>query len=415
MKKRSVFVKHLFTFISCFIFVGQLAILPCTVAVVSGKATRDGRPLMWKNRDTSNPVNKIAFFKGKKYNFIGIIDAMDIKMENVWAGINTEGFAIMNSASSDLAEGPRGMMNNGHFMKQALEECSNVSDFENLLKRTNGIRKVGANFGIIDAEGNACFFETSNSSFQKFDAKNPRIAPQGYIIRTNYAFTAPVKNRGGGYIRFERASSLFQKAASEGRLNYKFILQEAARDLANEKLHSFPLKNSISDDSDSPVYVNTNDTINRNSTVSVAVFHGVSDRKKSHLSTMWLLLGQPVCAAAVPLWAEAASVPGVLTGTKTAPLNDFSRALVSYLYPDRRGHMRQYLNVSRLINYGKEGVLSKLFKIEKRVFSETELKLKEWEKEKPSKQDYIDFEEKIASWVYKSLKNSFPDIENLDK
>jgi len=411
MKARNIFLKHLFTFISGFLLLGQLTIFPCTVAVVSGKATPDGRPLLWKNRDTSGLDNKMIYLKGKKYDFIGLIDARDNNVENVWAGINTQGFAIMNSASEDLSEEPNGMMNNGRFMKRALSECANVSDFENLLNRTNGNRNVGANFGVIDAEGNACFYETSNSTFQKFDTKDPKVAPQGYIIRTNYAFSAPVKNGGGGYIRFERASKLFQAASAEERLDYKFILQEAARDLVNEILDSFPLTDPKVYDSSSPVYINTDDTINRNSTASVALFHGVSDPKKAHLATMWILLGQPVCSVAVPLWANAASVPGVLSGDKTAPLNDFSRALASYLYPDKRGHLNRYLSISRLIHYGGEGVLTRLSKIENQVFAETEMKLKEWEKKKPAKQDVVDFEEKMAAWVYKSLKSSFPDIK----
>ncbi len=411
MKTRNIFFKHLFIFISVFLILGQLTVVPCTVAVVSGKATRDGRPLMWKNRDTSVLDNKIVFFKGEKYDFIGLIDAMDKKVENVWAGINTTGFAIMNSSSKDLAEGEESTIQNGSFMKSALGECANALDFENLLNRTNGNRRVAANFGIIDAEGNSCIYETSNSDFQKFDTKDPRVAPQGYIIRTNYAFTSPVKNGGGGYIRFERASRLFQRASAEGRLDYKFILQEATRDLVNEKLHSFPLTNTPVHDSSSPLYVNTNDTINRNSTASVALFHGVSNPKKAHLATMWVLLGQPVCSVTVPLWANAASVPEVLTGPETAPLNDFSRALTSYLYPDQRGHMKQYLNISRLIHYGGEGVLRRLFKIENQVFAETEMKLKEWEKKKPARQNVIDFEEKIAAGAYKSLRSSFPDIK----
>jgi len=411
MKTRNIFLKHLFVFISGFLLLGQLTIVPCTVAVVSGKATRDGRPLMWKNRDTTTLDNKMIYLKGEKYDFIGLIDARDKKAVNVWAGINTEGFAIMNSVSDDLSEGPGSKMNNGRFMKRALSECANVLDFENLLNRTNGNRRVAANFGVIDAEGNACFFETSNSTFQKFDSKDPKVAPHGYIIRTNYAFTSPLNNSGGGYIRFERASRLFQEASAEERLDYKFILQEAARDLVNEKLNSFPLADPKVYDSSSAVCINTNDTINRNSTASVALFHGVSDPKKAHLATMWILLGQPVCSVAVPLWANAASVPELLSGDKTAPLNDFSRAVASYLYQEQRGHLYQYLSIPRLIHYGGEGVLSRLAKIENKVFAETDVKLKEWEKKKPAKQDVVDFEEKIAAWVYKSLKSSFPDVK----
>jgi hypothetical protein len=398
-------------FLSVFLFLGQLAIFPCTVAVVSGKATLDGRPLLWKNRDTSGLDNKMIYYKSDKYGFIALIDARDKDVRNVWAGINTEGFAIMNSASGDLSEEDRGGGGNGRFMKRALSECANASDFEDLLNRTNGNRRVAANFGIIDAEGNACFYETSNSTFQKFDAKDPKVAPRGYIIRTNYALTAPVKDSGGGYIRFERASRLFQAASAEDRLDYKFILQEAARDLVNEKLNSFPLTNPNVRDSSSPVCINTNDTINRYSTASVALFHGVSDPKKAHLATMWILLGQPICSVAVPLWADAGSVPGLLSGPETAPLNDFSRAFASFLYPDKKGHMYQYLSISRLIRYGEEGVLSRLFKIENQVFAETEIKLKEWEKKTPAKQDIVAFQEKMTAWVYKSLKSSFPDIE----
>jgi len=380
------------------------------MAVVSGKATPDGRPLMWKNRDTNILNNKIGYFKGAKYNFIGLINANDKEGKDVWAGINTEGFAIMNSASRDLAQKGQIMSDNGRIMRLALGECATALDFENLLKRTKGKRDVGANFGVIDAEGKACIYETTNSGFEKFSADDPRIAPFGYIIRTNYAFTSPVKNGGGGYIRFERASRLFQTARSEGRLDYKFIIQQASRDLANEKLHSYPLSEPRIEDTGSPLYINTNDTINRNSTASVALFHGVTSRKKAHLATMWILLGQPVCTVAVPLWASAPGVPSELSGPENPPLNDFSRALASFLYPDRRGHMYQYLNVTRLKNYGGKGILTKLIEIENQAFAQTEIKLREWERRKPAEKEILDFEKKISTWVFESLKSSFPNI-----
>lgn len=394
-----------------FFILGTSELLPCTVAVISGKVTPDGCPLMWKNRDTSSLNNKILYFKGAKYNFVGLIDTMDKAGINVWAGINEKGFAIMNSASNDLAEKGQKIIDNGSFMKMALGECANASDFEDLLKHTKGKRRVGANFGIIDAEGNACIYETSNARFEKFSTNDPRVAPFGYIIRTNYAFTAPVKNKGGGYIRFERASRLFQTACSEGRLDYKFIIRQASRDLVNEKLHSYPLSNPRVHDSSTPLYINTNDTINRNSTASVAVFHGAPGTDKSYLATMWILLGQPVCSVAVPLWASAPDVPSVLSVAGNAPLNNFSRVLASFLYPDKRGHMYQYLNMTRLKHYGGKGVLPRLFKIENQVFAKTEKKLKEWEMKKPDAKEMSDFEDEIATWVFESLKSAFPNIK----
>lgn len=410
MKKQNILAKSLWIFLSLLLLGEHLSIFPCTVAVISGKATRDGRALMWKNRDTSVLANKMVYFQGEKYGFLALINAKDKKVEHVWAGINTEGFAIMNSASGDLAEGEGGMNDNGRFMRQALSKCGDVPDFEKFLLNTNGKRKVGANFGVIDAKGNACFFETRNSSFVKFDANDPRVAPQGYIIRTNYAYTAPLKNRGGGYIRFERASKLFEMASAEGRLDCRFILQEVARDLANEKLHSYPLTTAKAYEPSSPLYINTNDTINRNSTVSVALFQGAPSQKKAYIATMWVILGQPICSVAVPLWTDARAIPDILDGAERSSLNNFSRTLASYLYPDRRGHMSQYLNISRLIHYRGEGVLKKLFKIENQIFAETEKKLEEWESKRPTRQEILDFEEKLAAVVFESLKNSFLNI-----
>lgn len=411
MKNEILFRKFLLMPAVLLIMGLNLSLFPCTVAVISGKATPDGRCLLWKNRDTRSVANKMAFQRGEKYGFITLVDAQDKNLVNAWAGINTQGFAIMNSASGDLAESTEGMDDNGRLMREALGACADVLDFEKMLLETNNKRRVGANYGVIDAQGRACFFETSSSSFVKFDANDIRQAPQGYIIRTNYAFTAPRQNSGGGYIRFERASELFETARAERKLGYKFILREAARDLTNEKLHSYPLAVPKTSDLSSPLYINTNDTINRNTSVSVVLFHGAPDPNKAYLSTMWVILGQPVCSVAIPLWADAESVPAPLGGEETSALNDFARALASYLYPDQRGHMSQYLNISRLLHYGGEGVLKKLFRIEDKVFLETEDMSKVWTNKRPAREDIQDFEQKIAAWVYESLKVTFPDIE----
>ena len=57
-----------------------------------------------------------------------------------------------------------------------------------LLETDNGEIKE-ANFGVIDAQGGAAYYETTNFSFTKIDANDPVVAPFGYLIRTNYSFT----------------------------------------------------------------------------------------------------------------------------------------------------------------------------------------------------------------------------------
>jgi len=392
------------------LIVSASAVSPCTLAVVSGKATPDGRPLLWKNRDTTASKNKMFAFTGEKFKCVALINAEDSEGAEIWAGLNAAGLALMNSQADDLAGKGQDGADNGRFMKTALGRCATVADFEEFLKSTCGRYDLSANFGVIDAEGGACFFETASSSFRKFDTADPSVAPFGYIVRTNFAYTSPDLLEGGGFIRFERASHLFQTARGENRLTVKFILQEAARDLVNEKLHSYPMAAVLPSDPAAPLYIHTNDTINRNSSVAVAVFQGAPSPDKACLATMWVALGQAVTSVAVPFWPEAGSVPAACAGPSTAPLNDLSRTLVAYLYPDIRGHMSQYLNLTRLRTYGGEGVLPKLLRIEDEVLDKTARKLGEWEARRPVDKEVAAFQDEQAGWVLESLKAAFPDL-----
>ena len=399
----------LFKFFPVWLFILTLIqpALPCTVAVISAKASREGRPLLWKNRDTSAENNIVIYIQGKKFGIIALVNATDPGGRNVWAGCNSAGFAIMNSASGDLTKGLEGMAQNGAFMRRALEECATVLDFENLLQQTNGQRKVGANFGVIDALGNACFFETSSDSYTKFDANDPRVAPDGYIVRTNYAFTAPTPYTGGGYIRFERISHLFQQAAAEKSLSIPFILQQAARDLVNEKIHSFPLAQPLPP-GPQPLYINTNDTINRNSTQAVTLFVGAPSPEKAYLTTMWVMLGQPICTVALPLWAGMNKIPEVLTGENGSVLNHHSQLIEAYLYPDRRGHMTQYLNLSRFLTYRGQGVLPFLLEIEHEILARAREMEANWLSKPPSPAKINQAAAELAQWAWEKFQENFP-------
>ena len=354
--------------------------------------------------------NKVIFIRGEKYEFIGIINANDKKVESIWAGINSEGLAIINSYSPDLMPPGSEARENGKFMKLVLGTCATIDEVEKLLIKTNGKRSTASNFGVIDAKGGACFFETGEKNFVKFDANDPRFAPQGFIVRTNYAFTAP-PDQGGGYIRFNRALKLFTQAAAEKRLDYRFILREVSRDLVNEKICSYPFSPSFAKFCNENVYIHANDTINRYITASVTVFQGVKPGENPLLSTMWVILGQPICNVAIPLWVKAGAVPYELSGSDLAPLNLFSLKLALYLYPEQRGNNKQYLNITRLKNYRGKGVLTILFEIEDKVFERTEKILNKWRKNLPNSKEIFNFEKEICKQVYEFLQNNFPVVQ----
>ncbi len=385
-------------------------LIPCTIAVVSGKATPDGRPLVWKNRDSDVLQSKLVYVASVRYPFLGLVNARDSQAENVWAGVNAAGFVIMNSASTDLGVTAESGEENGRFMARALGECGLVGDFERLLQWTNGRRDTAANFGVMDAEGRACLFETGRDGFVRFDAADPRVAPLGYVVRTNFALTAAKPGGGGGYGRFDRVARLFQAARTENRLSHRFLLLEAARDLANEKIGSYPLQGPVKGTLADPVYIHTNDTLNRYITGFAAVFHGVTRKDKAYLTSMWVMLGQPVASLALPVWPVAPAVPLALTGEGTAPLDDVAQDIRSFLYPDQRPNMHQYLNVSRLRLYRDAGVPALRAGIEEEVLKRTAKVEAEWDKKKPSLKEIMEFEGGLAAWAYDRFRSAFSEL-----
>ena len=104
----------------------------CTSAVVSGKVTPDGRPLLWKNRDTDFMRNHVDYVKGEKYDFIAVVNSVNAYLKEAWMGTNSAGFALMNTQSYNLVDvkgdEERGAAN-GRVIYRALEVCATVEDF----------------------------------------------------------------------------------------------------------------------------------------------------------------------------------------------------------------------------------------------------------------------------------------------
>ncbi len=371
----------------------------CTVAVVSGKATVDGRPLLWKNRDTNNLNNEVAYFDDGKYSYIGMINAGD--RTQVWMGVNSAGFCIMNSESQDL-EGDT-LDAEGFFMKQALMECATADDFEQLLLKTNETgRETKANFGVIDHTGAAKFFETGNHSFTKFDANDPTIAPLGFIVRANFAMTAVDTQKSYGQVRYRRANELFKKYINKKIMSHKTIIQLIARDLANDKTDPYPLPFAGQEDSKPVGYIRTHHSINRFRTASCAVFHGVLSNENPLITTMWVILGEPICGASIPLWVAAGGVPSTFDGDSTSLLNDLIQQIEMKAYPDTS--MKSYLNTNALLNKDEKGFLPKLFKMEDDVFRTAEKRLQNWRRKSSVSERMLKFETKMTDKVTHCLR-----------
>ncbi|MFQ6069976.1 MAG: carcinine hydrolase/isopenicillin-N N-acyltransferase family protein [Candidatus Aminicenantales bacterium] len=399
--KKSFFILLIFLLFSPSIFSQE----ECTTAVISGSATVDGRPLLWKNRDVDNPDNEVVYITGGKYEVVGVITANNTL--SMWMGINSAGFAIENSVSYDL-EGTSSA-DNGTFMKQALLNCATVDEFEQLLIDTNNPgRATKANYGVIDATGNAAVFEAGNHTYTRFDANNPAQAPLGFIVRTNFALTGD--GTGSGYERYDRANALLNEKAITSEISFDYILRKLSRDLKNDAVNPYPLPYEGTQDGHPAGYIRTNYSINRYRTRSCAVFQGVLPGEDPRLSTMWVILGEPVCGVAVPVWVFAGTTPPEMNGLPTSPMCDLSQQKKQLCYTDTSADplSYQYINTYALDDGAGGGIFSYSFPIEDWAITQATTALNSWRTSFPTARDMKDFEYRLIAQTYCSFLTSSP-------
>lgn len=89
---------------------------------------------------------------------------------------------------------------------------------------------VNSNFGVIDAKGGCAYYETGNEAYTKFDANDLKVAPRGYLLRTNHAFTGDRK-LDQGIERYMAVTEFMQQADYTGDLTCEHLLLHIPRNL----------------------------------------------------------------------------------------------------------------------------------------------------------------------------------------
>ncbi|MFG0242930.1 MAG: peptidase C45 [Phycisphaerales bacterium JB054] len=315
------------------------AALACTAAVILGSATADGRPLLWKNRDTGTRDNEIVRFAPREIDgrttlaFVGVTNAGGTLP---WGGLNEAGFAIINTLTPDMrTDGARGQ-GNGSFMRDALRWCRSVEDFEAQLDRTAGKRSTIATFSVIDAHGRGVTYEVGPDRHVAFDAADPEVAEAscaaGVVVRSNFTFTAnglaPGERATGiastSFRRFGRAEELLGDA-DENAIDLRFMFEQVMRD---------------HDGDEGARLLDTRETISRRTTVSGILIQGVRPGEDPRTATMWVMLGEPSLSIAVPAWAAMERTSPVADGPETSPLCDAAELLRARVYRTADGGPR---------------------------------------------------------------------------
>lgn len=164
---------------ACVLFLFGTDALACDIAVVSAKASSNGRPLIWKSRDNSlsweqevasydrasNTENKSAG------GSVRVIDRTRGTAAQS-GGVNESGFAITNTTvyqESPIHEYLASA--NLNLMSNALKRCTTVAEFDTYLAGwhldgSNQRRILSGNFVVIDARGGAALYELTTGDSQ---------------------------------------------------------------------------------------------------------------------------------------------------------------------------------------------------------------------------------------------------------
>lgn len=295
----------------------------CTSFIVPGWATPDGRPLMWKHRDTGFLDNRLEHFKGEKYSFIGLVNSKEGPLgREVWIGSNTAGFSIMNTASYCLKDDDvpaSDMDREGVLMYRALEICASLSDFEHFLDTLSRPMGIEANFGCIDAFGGAAYYEADNYGYIKRDVD---AMPEGYCVVTNFSVNGR-REDWKGVERYMTASSVMARQEKKGkrfvRMDHEFIMDSLSRSYEHQ-----------GDSLYIPRYITS---------ASVTV-QGARSGGTPDMQVIWAAVGYPDCAVSVPVpVTEEDHIPHYLKRSpesENCELCDLSLEVKKDIFPDGR-------------------------------------------------------------------------------
>lgn len=336
-------------FISVIAFLSAISAYCCTSMIVSGQASADGRPLLWKHRDTSASNNFLYRVEGNpetgKIGYVGLFNGGDsLILEEVWMGMNDAGFAIMNTVAYNLAENsPEWRDREGFVMAEALSTCRSVDDFEMLLSKLPKPMGVQTNFGVLDSYGNGAYFETDDYKYTRYDLKDE---PRGVLVRTNFAMSGE-EGTGRGYERYEDVETLLAHDIETGSITPALLTETMSRSFYSSRL-----------DCDAELFgdqwLEDQDYVPRKSSTATIVVEGILPGESPKEQVMWANVGYPPCSHVSA--ADLEFIPAELGPTSQegfySPqgLASQEKAKTIFTKPDANGRRFMRMDVLRSIN-----------------------------------------------------------------
>lgn len=281
----------------------------CTSAVVGGDLTLNGGVLLWKHRDSGHKDNFVARVEptDSTLAYVALFNAGDNSLAEAWIGFNEAGFAVMNTASYNLAPDTAVVKDReGLIMSRALANCRTVDDFLKVLDREIASAPEGAgvqaNFGVADSEGTGMYVEMSDHRYTCYPLS---AAADNVMIRSNYSYSGGTEGR-LGEVRHDDAVRLFEASVARGPISAETFIEGFSRSF----YHAGVGKDMLAD-TDYHMLTDKGEYIPRRSSCASVVIEGcASGGDPSTETVMWVAIGYPALSVPYPVTLD--SIPAQL-------------------------------------------------------------------------------------------------------
>ncbi|PKL35299.1 MAG: hypothetical protein CVV44_21030 [Spirochaetae bacterium HGW-Spirochaetae-1] len=315
----------------------------CDVAVVSGKVTTNGRPILWKSRDCSaNWHQELEYFPAINsraggcvmvHNYDDLAWINNGVRENPSGGLNEAGLAVScTSVYEDFNPYHEAININTDLIRETLQECATLDDFDTYLKNwynNHAGMVISGNFVVIDAQGGAALYEcytgqiAGQIKYRKYDANTGRETDWDGTAETvmtesregeddfNYFYNRANNNSyiniNFGEERAIRANELLNMLVDEGNMNYRTLMRVVTKDVTGNQLDPVTGTVLAEEEEDLGNY-STTYCISRNQTRTALVVDGVKAGDNPALSVFYCALGEPSISVYTPYFAHAQAV-----------------------------------------------------------------------------------------------------------
>ena len=351
-----------------FLMVGMQPSEACTSVIVSGRVTKDGRPMIFKNRDTRSLHNRSMVVQGPRYRYLAVVNAEDRVPVDVWGGHNEVGFAIINTVAYNLNGDGKDTDSDGIVMRKALGLCATLDDFERLIDTLKKPMDLNSNFAVMDARGGCAYYETGNYGYVKFDVNDPAVAPDGYLMRTNFGTTGDHRFD-VGVERYHAITEFMEEAFREDHLEAEYLITHISRYLKHG-LTKMDMMDFMPQTESDTTYYPFADYITRYTSASVLLVQGVRPDESPVNTVSWTIMGWPLTTVAMPLvLLPSGKLPAIVTDDDTGHswLCEKGLQLKGRAFSLKRGNVKDYCNLAVLFNKQGTGILQQILPVEEEV------------------------------------------------